>query len=249
MPRGRRLHPWVSSNDLDLLMVCKPGLCGGWLPIWQQADWPTSLKITDDRAVALVAPPCPVIDTDHFGRAYRRAAPSSNHSQQGVIADWQHQPLGETRCGASAECQSEMVDDLLEACGSACIRGKNITKALGEYLAVTEHCVTAKATRHYQEPDTLAGKGQIRNLTLITTAYSPGDRPAGRTRRGVLGSRNDDRHLVAVLVGVFNNETRWNEIGGMQCSSHGADSFVETNNEHHQNCIKTESEPILHTMT
>ena len=29
----------------------------------------------------------------------------------------------------------------------------------------------------------------------------------------------------------------------MQCGSHGADSFVETNNEHHQNCIKTESEP------
>ena len=58
----------------NLPVVYKPSLCGGRLPVRQQADGPTSLKITDDRAVALVAPPCPVIDANHFGRAYRRTA-------------------------------------------------------------------------------------------------------------------------------------------------------------------------------
>jgi hypothetical protein len=43
--------------------------------------------------------------------------PSAYDPEQRVIADWEHQPSGETRCGTSAQGKAKMVNDAVEPPG------------------------------------------------------------------------------------------------------------------------------------
>jgi hypothetical protein len=58
----------VPRNDGDIGVPGKPGLCRGLLAIWQERYCPTPFKITDDRSVAMVPPPGPVVDANHGQR-------------------------------------------------------------------------------------------------------------------------------------------------------------------------------------
>jgi hypothetical protein len=71
----------VAGDAGDLGLVAEPGLCGGRLPIGQQADGSSPLKIADARAIAVSAPPGAIIDANDRGALNGRAAVPSHRAE------------------------------------------------------------------------------------------------------------------------------------------------------------------------
>ena len=101
----------IARDDGDLRLAGEPRLRGRRFTIRQEAYWSPPFEIADDRAVALVALPRPIVDADDGGRGKRRTASPTNNPQKGVVAYRHHQPAGETRGRATAEGKSEAMDD------------------------------------------------------------------------------------------------------------------------------------------
>jgi hypothetical protein len=58
----------IPGDDADLGLLRQPGLSRSWLPIGQQRNRRAPFKVADQRAIAVIAPPSPVIDADNRGR-------------------------------------------------------------------------------------------------------------------------------------------------------------------------------------
>src|SRR5271156_4352462 len=76
----------VAGDDGNLLMPFKPSGRGRRLTIGQQRHRPTSFEIADNRSIAVVAPPCPVIDPDDIQRLEREPCSSADDKAQSVVA-------------------------------------------------------------------------------------------------------------------------------------------------------------------
>lgn len=55
----------VTGDRMDNRLVPEPSLGCCWLPVGKQDDRPATFEVADDRAVAVIASPREVIDTDH----------------------------------------------------------------------------------------------------------------------------------------------------------------------------------------
>ena len=64
----------------------------------------------------MVSPERPVIDTHNKQWIRRHRRPPTDHPQQGIVADRQHEPLGEACCRPAAERQPQVMDDVFEPC-------------------------------------------------------------------------------------------------------------------------------------
>ena len=85
---GQRISaPTVSCDDFDLRLLDQPRLSSRRLPIWQQCDCLSPLKIANDRAISMIAAPCPIIDADNARWRWRRMIVPANGSQQRIIAN------------------------------------------------------------------------------------------------------------------------------------------------------------------
>jgi len=78
----------IASDDRYLLLPLKPCFGSRRLAVWQQSDGLAPFEIADDRPIALVASPRPVVDPDHRRRDSAWRAATSDRSEQGVIAHW-----------------------------------------------------------------------------------------------------------------------------------------------------------------
>ena len=153
----------IPSDDLDLRLVGKPGLRRRRLAIRQQCNRLAPLKVADDRPIALVAPPGPVVNPDHRRRDEARTAVPSYDAQQRVVAHRQHQPAGETRRGPATQGKPEMVDDMVEPSGPTRPRRQHVLiKALNKNAPPAEDGVTMKSPRHDDEPNRPTRQGEIR---------------------------------------------------------------------------------------
>lgn len=106
----------ISRHNVDARVLRQPRLNGRRFPVGQQGNDPPTLQIAHDGPVPTVSPERPVIDTHNrqWIRRYRR--PPADHPQQGIVADRQHEPLGEACCRPAAERQPQMMDDVFEPC-------------------------------------------------------------------------------------------------------------------------------------
>ncbi len=95
------LHKFNSPAWLKHIQKANAAL-GSLTP--EQCDRLATLEIADDRPVALVAPPCPVIDPDDEWRFEARTAASAHNAQQRVIADRHHQATSKTCRRSTARC-------------------------------------------------------------------------------------------------------------------------------------------------
>ena len=77
----------IPSHDGDLRLAAQPRLGGCGFSIWQQRDRLSTFEIADQRSIAMVATPSPIVDPDDHGGREARAAPSAHGAQQGVVAD------------------------------------------------------------------------------------------------------------------------------------------------------------------
>jgi len=109
----------VSGDDGNLLMQLKPSGCRRRFAVRQERHRLVSLEVADNRSVALIAPPRPVINADDVQPIARRPRSSAYNAKQGIVAHRRHKPSGKARGGPPAERQTEMVDDAIKAMSSA----------------------------------------------------------------------------------------------------------------------------------
>jgi len=123
----------------------EPGLGGGGLSVRQQCNRLSSLKIADQRPIALVAAPSPVVDPDDRRRREACAAAPTNGAQQGVVADRNTQAVRKTRRWPASQGEREAVDDLIEPSSAPGPRLENvIVEAFREDAACALNRVTAE---------------------------------------------------------------------------------------------------------
>src|SRR6185437_6380888 len=71
-------------------------------------------KVADQRAVAVIAPPCPVIDADNRGRRKASWSPPPNHVQQRIVAHRDVESAGYRSSRPPAKRNRETVHDIIE---------------------------------------------------------------------------------------------------------------------------------------
>src|SRR3954467_11397581 len=125
----------VAADDSNILAVLpQPGgqcLAGS---VRQQVDNPAAFKIADDGAVALAAPPGPVIHAEDTRRWRDDDAARADQSQQGIAADRHRQPASQSRPRLTAEGQADLLLDVAQPHGAPCLGPRNV-QAFGEDAA------------------------------------------------------------------------------------------------------------------
>ncbi len=145
--RGFAIAPAaVAGNDHHRGMLGEPGLRGRWLSIGQQSNDPTPFQVADDAGVPMIAPPCPIINADNLERVSWRTVTASDHAQERILADRQHQPLCEACCRSTAKRQTEVMDDSVEPCRASCRWCQYaFSEAFREDLTPAQDRIAAKA--------------------------------------------------------------------------------------------------------
>jgi len=111
-------YPPPRSRDTMLIAGCFDSHApnGRSFPVGQQGNDPPTLQIAHDGPVPTVSPERPVIDTHNKQWIRRHRRPLADHPQQGIVADRQHEPLGEACCRPAAERQPQVMDNVFEPC-------------------------------------------------------------------------------------------------------------------------------------
>jgi hypothetical protein len=103
--------PPQSRVNRDLRLSGEPRLGRRRLPVGKELDRATALEITNNRPIALLALPGPVIDPDDVWSWRRRPARSPNHPQQRVVAYRHHKTPCQARRRSATERKRQMVDE------------------------------------------------------------------------------------------------------------------------------------------
>ncbi len=183
----------------------------------------------DDRPIAFVASPCPIVDANHRRRDKTRAAAPSHHAQQRILAHRQHQPAGETRRGPAAQGKPEMVDDVIEPGGTPRPRRQHIwSKPLNENTASAKDGIAMEPPRHDDEPNWPARHWQIRQAPTIAAVDPFAVRPTFWTSVRCAYRTEGDHHTCAITTGVLHDKSAWYQFRGSESMPLGFDFFYET---------------------
>ena len=82
--RDRVAASTIPGDDANLRLMRQPGLSRHGLPIGQKCDRPPPLKVADQRAVAVVTSPRPIVDADNRGR--RKASRSTRRTTRSRVS-------------------------------------------------------------------------------------------------------------------------------------------------------------------
>ena len=104
----------IPGDDANLRLLRQPGLSRGRLPIGQQRDSRATFKVADQRAIAVIAPPGPVIDADYRRRRKASQSTPAHHAQQRVIAHHDVEPARKRGCRPASERDGETVNHVVE---------------------------------------------------------------------------------------------------------------------------------------
>lgn len=108
---GERLAPAFAPNVLDRQFKAdRPGFRCGLLPIRQERHGSSPFQIADDRPVAMIAPPRPVVDPNDGEPLHRKASAPAHDTLQRVVAHRNYESSGKTGSRSSAEREPKMMN-------------------------------------------------------------------------------------------------------------------------------------------
>ncbi|BAQ50253.1 hypothetical protein Maq22A_2p42625 (plasmid) [Methylobacterium aquaticum] len=198
----------VTSHDLDAGMPLQPVGHGRGLAVGQQVDDLATFQIAQDRAVALTAPPGPIVDAEHPRCAVcLRGSATSHEAQQRVGADRQAEAPRQACAGFTAERETEVVLEVAEAVSAACAGLGNAGEALGEDTARAMWLRVTPSPRLNRDDDAPALPGEIgqgAGVARVKTGRSLSTSWAGGGRRAGMGTDDDP---VRLKVDLFDDET------------------------------------------
>jgi hypothetical protein len=95
----------------------------------------------------MVPPESPVIDADNDQRLGRHRRSSTDHPQQSVVADRQHESFGQACRWPSAKSQPQMMDDVFEPrCSARPERNDSLSKPFREDPSATMRRLTSESS-------------------------------------------------------------------------------------------------------
>ncbi|MET4359413.1 hypothetical protein ABIC08_009395 [Bradyrhizobium sp. RT9b] len=154
----------ISRHNVDARVLRQPRLNGRRFPVEQQGNDPPTLQIAHDGPVPTVSPERPVIDTHNKQWISRHRRPPADHPQQGIVADRQHEPLGEACGRPAAERQPQVMDDVFEPCRSTPSKRNDVfSEPLREDLPAAMRHLACEASREQSETHLCARGWQIGN--------------------------------------------------------------------------------------
>lgn len=202
----------VASENGDLRLRRQPTLRSSRLSVRKKRDRPTSLQIADDRAVATIAPPRPIIDPHHRRRRELWRASSPHDAKQRIIAHRQQQPLREARRRSAAESQAEMEDKLIKAGRPARPRSQNVgLEPLGEDPPPAKHGIAVETPREDRQSHGPTRYRQIGKAPSVTAVNAPGLSAAARASSDATRVTDRDAHPSVVTRGAIDREARRNQ--------------------------------------
>jgi len=181
----------VARHDPDLRVRREPSPHRCSLAVGQQRHDPPPLQIADDRSVAMVLAEGPVINTGNDKGLGRRAGPSPDDPQQGIVTHGQHQPLGEICRRPAAQRQTQMMNNAFQPCRPAGSDRESGAEPLGKDLPTTVRDLAGKPPSDHQENHLPAGAGQIRDLSGVPAMNSA--RRGAEPHNGHLAATSADR--------------------------------------------------------
>ena len=229
----------VAGDHGDLWLATEPSLRGGRFAIRQQSDCLASFQIANDRSVALVSPPRPVVDPHDRRRCKRRTTAPSDNTKKGVVAHRKYQSPSETRRRAAAESKPEVMDDIIEPASAPRPRRQNaVLEALREDAPTAQISAATETARHDDEANRPTRQGQVGDAAEIATVDPLRTRPASRTRARPARTANGDHRGSAITGGVLYHESERDQGGRSEGLLHDIDSSVnqhQAESELHQN--------------
>lgn len=236
----------VASDDGDLRLGGKPCLSRCGFSIREQAGRFSPFQIADDRAVSMISPPRPVINTDNVRRRACRASAPTYHPQQSVVADREPQSLGKARGRPTSQRKCEMVYKAVEATRTPRPRCHHpSSELLGEDLLSTLLRGTSKAANITDQMYRFPRQWQIGDTALIATMNPPaflsarGQQLDRQVLRTVMVVRSSSLDAATIVKPAGMRDEGWSALFMTMIPS-GAAAVRP------QNCIKIESEPLFH---
>ena len=104
----------IARNDHDVGPLPQPRFRRRGFSVRQQRDRLATLKIADQRAVAKIAPPGPVVDADNRRRREASRSAAAHDAQQRVIAHHDIEPARKGGCRSASQRNRETVDHVVE---------------------------------------------------------------------------------------------------------------------------------------
>src|ERR1043166_908227 len=154
----------IACHNHDLGLVGKPSLGGRRFAVRQQRHWLASFKIADDRAVALVSFPSPIVDTHHAWPGTFGTTAASDNPKKCIVTHRNHEPPRKARRRAAPERQAEVVNHIVQPGCSPRPRCQNVASAsFGKDLPTTKNGTAAEAPRYEDQPNRAARQRQIRD--------------------------------------------------------------------------------------
>lgn len=170
----------VTSDNGNLLMPFEPGCGRCRLTIRQQCHRPMAFEVANNRSIALVPAPRPIVDADDIERLSRYVGSSAYDTEQRVVAHRQQQSSGKACCRTSAQRETEMMHDAIEPSSSSRRWRQNVSgETLCEDLPAAQHCVAPKAARNDYKLDAPSVTLAVEFPFGCSLGYR---RPGGRVR-------------------------------------------------------------------
>jgi hypothetical protein len=233
----------IPGDDADLRLLRQPGFSRSWLPIRQESDCRMSLKVADQRAVAVVAPPGPVIDADN--RGWRKVSWSSppNHAQQRVVAHFDVEPMRKGGGRPAAKRNRETVDHVVESVRTSGPRFDR-PESFGKDPPCASRSVTEEAAGPQNQRYPHAGGRKITQPSPILAVHAAANASAHRAAANSCRASYRDHEAIAVSRRALNHEAARNKLRNVK-SLHCSDPQPESEPNRRLEFIKSESDPKI----
>ena len=239
--RDRIAASSIPGDDADLRVQRQPSLGGGRLPIGQQRDRRAPFKVAHQRAVALVAPPGPVVDAHNRRRGKASWSTAAHQAQQRVVAHHDVEPARKRGRRPASERNGETVNHVVEparASGSWFDRlepfGKDPPRA---GLGVAEEAAGPQNQRYPH-----ASGWKIRQPSPILAVHAVANASARRASANTRRASYRDHKAVVVFHRALNDKSARNKLRNVK-PMHGSDPQPESEPSRRREFIKSESDP------
>ena len=226
----------IEKGLTDLRLLRQPGLSSGWLPIRQESDRRMPLKVADKRAVAVIAPPRPVIDADNRRRRKAPWSTPAHHAQQRVVAHLDVEPARKGGSRSASKRNGETVDHIVEAARTSRSWFDSL-EAFGKDPPLASRSVAEEAAGPQNQRYSHPRGRKIRQSSSILTVHAATNtfRTSGIGKRSPRPlSRSRSRHR---LWSRSQRQIRAEQAPKHQTLLHGSDPLPE---------IKANPAPRLH---
>lgn len=164
----------VTCDDLDTGVLAEPTCQRFGLSVRQKVNDLVALQVDQNGAVAMAAPPGPVIDSKH-ARCRRRtlAGCRRSHSEQRIGTGRRGDTCCKPRSGLTAKGKGQVVLKIPEPLRPAGGNQRDIAEPLGECLAGTGNVDASEAAGSHSDRHRPALPRQIAQLTVVAAMNAP----------------------------------------------------------------------------